>query len=600
MNPVIEYDSFQTKNKKPFGAVLHGTEIQFAISIHNLDVVQISLQVDQDGHWDTEKSVQMTPSGDDQNRFVGAFRPNISGLYFYYFKIQTDTATLYYGCVNGGFGGPGTVYQNRAQVQMYQITCLAEVETIPEWYQNAVFYHIFVDRFSNGNPDDQVNQPKANSFIYGRKTDLPVYIRNSQNDILRWDFYGGNLKGIEQKLPYLADLGVTALYLSPIFEARSNHRYDTGDYFKIDGILGTLADFDHLLSKIHQMGMHVVLDGVFNHVGADSKYFNLWKSYENDGAVQSVNSPYYSWFDFLKYPTDYKSWWGIKDLPTINKDEVSYQNYIYGNDDSVLNYWTSRGVDGWRLDVADELPDSFIGGIRKAVSQYPERVVIGEVWEDASHKVAYNQRRHYLEGGMLQATMNYPLRELIINTLNRKIKPRGWWRRLGTLQENYPQTAFNNALNNIGTHDTERILTAVGNDKTLLLNAMWLLFSLPGTPCLYYADETGMLGGTDPENRAFYPWGHEDQEILSEVKKAIIWRKHHNWINKAQFTPFYIEDTVIGLRYQSEDNQLSVLLNVTESDQDVELADVIGIDGSTIIRDGKSVISFKKRQMLMF
>lgn len=600
MNPVIEYDSFQTKNKKPFGAVLYGTEIQFAISIHNLDVVQISLQVDQDGHWDTEKSVQMTASGDDPNRFVGTFRPSLSGLYFYYFKIQTDTSILYYGCVNGGFGGPGTVYQNRAQVQMYQLTCLAKVETIPEWYQNAIFYHIFVDRFSNGNPDDRVNHPKANSFIYGRKTDLPVYVRDSQNDILRWDFYGGNLKGIEQKLPYLADLGITALYLSPIFEARSNHRYDTGDYFKIDEILGTLADFDHLLSKIHQMGMHVILDGVFNHVGADSKYFNLWKSYGNDGAVQSVNSPYYRWFDFLKYPTDYKSWWGIKDLPTINKDEASYQDYIYGSDDSVLNYWTSRGVDGWRLDVADELPDSFIGGIRKTVSQYPERVVIGEVWEDASHKVAYNQRRHYLEGGMLQATMNYPLRELIIDTLNKKVTPRDWWRQLGTLQENYPQTAFNNAFNNIGTHDTERILTAVGNDKTLLLNAMWLLFSLPGTPCLYYADEAGMLGGTDPENRAFYPWGYEDQEILSEVKKAIVWRKHHNWINNAQFTPFYIEDTVIGLRYESEDNQLAILLNVTDSDQDVKLVDAAGIDGNSIVRDDKSVIGLKKRQMLMF
>ncbi|MGO2939458.1 MAG: alpha-amylase family glycosyl hydrolase [Pseudolactococcus laudensis] len=200
------------------------------------------------------------------------------------------------------------------------------------------------------------------------------------------------------KIPYLKLLGVRALYFNPIFEARSSHRYDTSDYMKIDPVLGTEADFKQLVDTLHQHDMRLILDGVFSHVGRNSKYFDFDGKSGGQGAYQTTQSPYFDWFTFNQYPDDYKSWWGIKDLPTIDKTKESFQQYIYGESDSVLSKWNGLGIDGWRLDVADELPDDFIKGIRDTLENYPEQVLIGEVWEDASRKIAYEQHRKYIYG----------------------------------------------------------------------------------------------------------------------------------------------------------------------------------------------------------
>ncbi len=342
----VTYNSFLPTYKTPFGAVTQQTPVQFTIGIQSVTPVkQVDLCVAHDGQWDDEATLPLRPVS--PTTYTTTFIPTQVGLYFYYFRIETATTTVFYGCVDGGYGGPGVQYVLREHVQMYQLTILKAIETLPQWYREGVAYQIFVDRFNNGNADGHVNAPKANSFIYGRLTDRPLYVRDEHRAILRWDFYGGNLRGIRAKIPYLQQLGVTIVYLTPIFDASSNHRYDTGDFLKIDPVLGTLADFDDLVTALHQAGMRLILDGVFNHVGVDSKYFNQAEKYPTVGATQSKDSPYYRWFTFIHYPQDYDSWWGIRDLPTVDKEDPTYRDFIFGKPDSVIDYWTQRGVDAW-------------------------------------------------------------------------------------------------------------------------------------------------------------------------------------------------------------------------------------------------------------
>lgn len=569
----VMYDSFSLAFKTPFGAVMSQTPVQFKLNVTSSDLIQqVDLCVAHDGQWDDEQVVTMNAVSSAM--YAATFMPRQTGLDFYYFRIQTATATMFYGCVDGGYGGPGTLYEQREFVQMYQLTILKSLETLPEWYRTGIAYQIFVDRFANGNTDGHVNAPKADSFIYGQLTDRPLYIRNEQQEILRWDFYGGNLQGIIAKIPYLQRLGITILYLTPIFQASSNHRYDTGDFLSIDPVLGDLSDFDQLVAALHQVGMHLILDGVFNHVGVDSKYFNQAGHYPVVGASQAKASPYYSWFSFTNYPAEYKSWWGFKNLPTVDKNNRDYRDFIYGRPDSVINYWTSRGVDGWRLDVADELPDDFIAGIRQTLDHYPDRVLIGEVWEDASHKTAYGLRRHYLEGGGLQAVMNYPLRQLIVRVLTGDLGPADWWRRLMTLEENYPDSVFRFNFNNIGSHDTPRILTVLAEEPKCWRVAMQMLLTLPGVPCLYYGDEVGMTGGKDPDNRAFYPWGSTNQQQLQFVTQWITWRRQHSWLNTAKFVPFYVADYGIGYVYWQTQRTVLVIINITPDSRQVAAADL--------------------------
>ena len=569
----VTYNSFLPTYKTPFGAVTRQTPVRFTVGVQTVTPVkQIELCVAHDGQWDEEQALPLRPIS--PTTYTVTFVPTQVGLYFYYFRIQTMTATVYYGCVDGGYGGPGIQYVLREHVQMYQLTILKSIETLPQWYRDGIAYQIFVDRFNNGNADGHVNAPKANSFIYGQLEDRPLYVRDAQRAILRWDFYGGNLRGIMAKIPYLQRLGVTIVYLTPIFEASSNHRYDTGDYLKIDPVVGTLADFDNLVTALHQAGMHLILDGVFNHVGVDSKYFNQAGHYETLGAAQSTTSPYYPWFTFIHYPNDYDSWWSIHDLPTVDKEAPTYRDFIFGKPDSVIDYWTQRGVDGWRLDVADELPDDFIAGIRRALDRYPDKVLIGEVWEDASHKLAYGMRRHYLEGGGLQAVMNYPLRRLIIHILNGTLTPAEWWRELMTLKENYPASTFQFNFNNIGSHDTPRILTMLEENQQRLRLAVQLLLTLPGVPCLYYGDEAIMLGGKDPDNRAFYPWATADQAQIQFVAQWSLWRQRHAWLNQANFVPFYVADYGIGYLYWRAAQTILVVVNITSEPRTVTTHDL--------------------------
>lgn len=403
-----------------------------------------------------------------------------------------------------------------------------------------------------------------------------MYIRNKDQEVVRWDFFGGNLKGITQKISYFQELGITALYLNPIFEASSNHRYDTNDYFAIDPVLGTEKDFVEMLQALHQAGISVILDGVFSHVGRNSRYFNQAGLYgEKEGATRNPDSPYYPWFKFKQYPNDYEAWWGVADLPEVDKNNKSFQEFIYGDVESVLAKWTTIGVDGWRLDVADELTDEFIGGIRKNLLGYQDKILIGEVWEDASNKIAYDQRRRYVFGDHLQGVMNYPLRQQIMDVLNQTRSFEKVCQEMIRYQENYPEDFYYNQLNNIGTHDTERILTMLEGSIDKLSHAWGLLFMMPGIPCVYYGDEAGLTGGKDPENRKFFPWQNVNQRIYTSCKNWIQRRKKYGSMKYGEFFPVYsLENDIFGIiRYNAEEYTV-YLVNVSDHSRKIQMEDL--------------------------
>ena len=401
--------------------------------------------------------------------------------------------------------------------------------------------------------------------------------------VLNNDFYGGNFKGITEKMDYIASLGVSIIYLNPISKSFSSHRYDTGDYKTPDPMLGTEADFTAMCDAAHQRGIKVVLDGVYSHTGSNSLYFNKDKTFPGQGAFNSKESPYYPWFTFHNWPYHYNSWWNFDTLPTVNKMDPNFIDYIITGEDSVVAHWLKAGADGFRLDVVDELPDEFIFLLKKRIREIrPDALLIGEVWEDASNKSSYGVRRRYFVDGVLDSAMNYPFRKAIIDFI------RGWDGGPGlkntvmTLAENYPPQVFQCNMNLLGTHDTMRILTALvdtfdgGREEQAkrflsrsqylhaqerLIMAAFLQYTLPGSPSLYYADEAGMEGHKDPFNRRTYPWGHEDMDLLGHFKRLGQLRKTCEVLRLGDIQFFRADDRQLGFSRSWQDKTVLVYMN---------------------------------------
>lgn len=546
----VKFDPWSTTYKRPFGAAACDTTVQFAVEVEGPSLLLAMLVIYQEGDTAKRKIPLEESSG---GFYIGSFNTGFKkGLYFYYFVFVTEEEDVLFA--GKSKDSRKLVLQDGSdQFVPYQLTCYEETDKAPEWYQEAICYQIFPDRFFNDQPDGMPLAKKKNSFLYMDTADDPFYVRNGNNKVARWDFYGGNLSGILAKLDYLKELGINLIYLNPVFEARSNHRYDTADFMHVDPMLGTDEDFKHFIEVMHDNGIRVILDGVFNHVGQTSRYFNKDGSYDTLGAYQSKNSPYYPWFKFKNYPTEYQSWWGVIDLPEVDKENPDYQQFIYGEKDSVIEKWTRLGVDGWRLDVADELPDFFIEGIRQRLNQFPERVLIGEVWEDASNKVSYDERRKYILGDELHGVMNYPLKESILQLVNGGATPEQFAERGMTLRENYPKDIFFNNLNHLGTHDTERIFTLLGEDVRKLRLAVALLFCMPGIPCIYYGDEVGLTGGKDPDNRKFYPWGRENMEVLQVYREWLDLRQKAPILAAGEVYFGYSDHVLAVLRVSGEE-----------------------------------------------
>lgn len=477
---------------------------------------------------------------DDNNNLEGGFYTRSAeisldeGLYFYHFIMYTTSGERKLLKVGNGYGD----FEPKRGTD-WQLTVYEKGFKTPTHTRGGIIYQIFPDRFYKGQndlpyPDDR--------FIRHDWGGLPEYRQDKLNPrSLGNDYFCGNLNGIKEKLPYIASLGVSMIYLNPIFEAHSNHRYNTADYFKIDPLLGSEQDFCDLCTAAKEYNIDIILDGVFSHTGDDSIYFNAKGRYNSLGAYNGQYSKYYNWYKFKDDGTDYESWWGVKSLPEVNEDNPDFTEFITG-ENGVIRYWMRRGAAGFRLDVADELPDNFLDKVRTAVKSENENgYLLGEVWEDATNKISYNTRRRFLRGSQLDSVMNYPLASAIIDFILGG-DGKDFYEAVMTVLENYPPMALHNLMNHIGTHDTARIITRLSgvnidgttrqwqSEHTLtkdeydlgikrLKLAATLQYTICGLPSLYYGDEAGLAGGLDPFCRGCYPWGNENAKLINFYKK---------------------------------------------------------------------------------
>ncbi len=530
----ILFDSKLSQFKTPFGTLTPKQECTLHIHIPGSILPTAAEIVVQRENGDPEKTVPMAflQNHGAYHVFRGTFCLENVGLYFYYFRITAASGSFRLFKL-----GDDT---NMEAGQLWQLSCLPESHTVAPWAQGAVIYQVFPDRFyKSGTCDLQGKlEPYTLHFDWDEEVD---WAPNHQGQILNNDFFGGNFRGITEKMDYIASLGTTILYLNPISKSFSSHRYDTGDYKTPDPMLGTEAEFTALCDAAHSRGIKVILDGVYSHTGSDSLYFNKKNSFPTLGAYQSKDSRFYGWYQFRQWPDQYNSWWDFDTLPTVNKLHPDFVEYIITGKDSVVAHWLKAGADGFRLDVADELPDEFIRLLKKRIRELkPDALLMGEVWEDASNKEAYGVRRRYFTDGSLDCVMNYPFRTAILDFVRDRDGGQGLKNTVMTIAENYPPQVFLSNMNLLGTHDTPRILTALVDDfqgsryeqsqrrlsrsqyiiaQERLLMASFLQYMLPGSPSLYYGDEAGMEGHKDPFNRRTYPWGRENPELLAHFKR---------------------------------------------------------------------------------
>lgn len=515
----IYFNPHDLKCKSPFGAVSNNETASFSIFCQDgVYVNKVTLRIyfdEQDSFIDYPLSYIESKDG------YSKFSCNVDyldvGLYWYHFIIDTENGELRFDDNQRGF-----------QLTIYD----SEYET-PNYIKGGIIYHIFVDRFNKG-LDKNISFTKKGVL---KEWNEPLTLKDSDGVYRANDFYGGNFQGIIDKLDYLKELNVSMLYLSPIFKSSSNHRYDTGDYHQIDELLGSEKKFKELIDKAQSLGISIMLDGVFNHTGADSLYFNKFNTYDAIGAYQSKESPYYGWYTFYDFPNNYHCWWGVTVCPTIKPVPNGFRDLITNPINGVIKKWTSLGVKGWRLDVVDELQEIFVKDIRKAIKRCDkDALMIGEVWEDASNKIAYDYRRHYFQGEELDGVMNYVFKDAILKYLADG-NAFDFKNAVDSLVEHYPAQSLNVSMNLIGSHDTVRAITALGcknipstkeerqnyklNDKEKELAikkmkiATALQYLLPGVPSIYYGDEIGMEGFEDPLNRKPMTWDNINKELHS-------------------------------------------------------------------------------------
>lgn len=519
------HDAYDSAFRTPTGAVEEGTEITLSVVSFG-GVESAALCIYGDGF---SEELSMQRAG---NTFSVRFAAPSPAALFYKFKIGDS-----FLCPAGD-GHSSRLCGGEAEG--FRLTVYKRGFKTPEKFRRSIMYQVFPDRFGFSN-----DGTAAAGIEYHRRLGQTPEMHGSISEPVKWqpregekdyapdDFYGGTLKGITARLPYLKELGIGTLYLNPIVEARSNHRYDTSSYENVDPILGGVSDYVNLCAEADKLGIGIINDGVFSHTGADSVYFDRFGSYGGVGAHASRQSKYFGWFDFRSYPDDYRCWWGFKDLPEVNEEDKSWQDYIIRSDDSIVKLWLRRGASGWRLDVSDELPDDVLALIRdSAKAEKPDCAIIGEVWEDAVVKISYGHRRNYALGYSLDSVMNYPFRNAVISFARGETGAFALRDFLLSQQHNYPMPMYMALMNLLSSHDVERLHSALGADCGLksLDRASQAAFRLtpeqsakadrlqklcaaiqyctPGVPCLYYGDEECLDGAGDPFNRApFEPSG---------------------------------------------------------------------------------------------
>ena len=592
---MIIHNSHDLRYRSPFGACQAGSSV--ALTIYAQDAESVNLHLWGDGI--PEQILEMDQLGSTFSYMLNL--PEDPCVLFYYFSVIYPDKTVYYGNNPDCMGGEGQIYEDSPA--SYQITLYNSVP-VPKWYKDAIVYQIFPDRFARSSDFDPAHagtlpdvRGGVQRVIESDWNEIPVNEFNSKNEIWRWKFYGGSLKGIREKLDYLKDIGITAIYLNPIFLARSTHRYDTSDYMMIDPLLGDEEDFKDLAEAARNCGIRLILDGVFNHCGADSKYFDYFNQFHEEegikGAFNFTTSPYRSWFTFQPHDPGYRCWWNIPDLPDFITTNKEYVNFITG-ENGVLKKWLRLGASGWRLDVADELPNEFLKAIRRSIKEESDDyVLLGEVWDDPTNKYNYGHQMEYFWGEELDSTMNYPFRAAVLPFVTGTSSAFDFCRAYMSMAENYPRENFYGSLNLIGSHDRERVMNILGgypiarygfdhetkysdlNEEQYSLAVKRykmlsiLQYCLPGIPDIYYGDETGVQGGSDPDCRRTYPWGNEDQDLLAHFKWLGSFYHEHPCLKDGGFTLTPINDDVLAIERFDKSERLLILINRSEYFTDI-------------------------------
>ena len=572
----MNFNSRKIECKSPYGAVKCGEKLSLHFPIASwvsVDKMYVFIRL---GDVSTPVEMRFEKSENGFSVYTADYVFDAAGIYYYRFEMRNRDGVWYYG---RGENGESVCGENLPE---WQLTVYKSSYKTPDFAKGNIIYHVFVDRFNRA---DGV-KTKRKYRLHESFSESPEVV-SADGKYYADDFFGGNFNGIREKLDYLEELGVGIIYLSPIFKAYSNHRYDTGDYLKVDELLGTEDDFKRLLDAAHEKGMKIILDGVFNHSGADSLYFNKFGTYDSLGAYQSKSSPYYDWYYFKKFPDEYACWWGCDNVPDLNKSNKDYRALVFGKN-GVVEKWQKLGADGWRLDVVDELPIDFVNLlIKKIKSVNKDALVIGEVWEDASTKVSYGELRPYLLGDQLDGTMNYPFMNAIIAYV-RDGDEKFFKDTVQSILENYPKETVYCLMNSLGTHDTVRIINALSDvrahgwskthklgyklpdseyekAKKKLYLASVLQFTLPGIPSIFYGDEAGLQGFDDPINRRPYPWGSEDKEILAHYKKLGRIRRENRAVFSGGFN-MRDENGLVAYERTSGDDEILIAVNAGADD----------------------------------
>ena len=565
------------------GAFAFGEDVTFSVRLsRRLGACAVVLRLERDGESakDIPFSFFCSRLGSDEYRLTLSLDEELCGgedaLLFYEILFLRGAETLFTDSVNNVDFTLGEHSANKFRLLAYRADF-----TVPEWFSGGTMYHVFVDRFRRG---ARGYAPRADArFNPDWKNGIPDYPEHSGEAFENNTFFGGDLDSVTEKLDDLASLGVTVIYLSPIFRSHSNHKYDTGDYEKVDEMFGGDAAFLRLLEKAKEKGIRLILDGVFNHTGDDSRYFNRYGRYDSLGAYQSKDSPYYDWYCFERYPEVYEAWWGIPILPRLNHENKTCREYFVG-EGGIIDRYLALGIGGWRLDVADELSDEFLDGIRStAKRRSKDAIVIGEVWENAADKVAYGKRRRYFRGKQLDSVMNYPLRNAILSFVLEG-DATCFYNVVTELYSSYPPFVCDVLMNLLGTHDTARILSVLGGapleemkNRELahfrlceeqrkvaikrLKVASTLQFTLFGVPSVYYGDEAGLEGGRDPFCRRPYPWGREERELVAHYQFLGKLRKEHRVFKHGDLRFLERREHFVAYVREDENERLWILAN---------------------------------------
>ncbi len=583
--------SVNGKDASAQGAFSVGDIISFTVEVpRKLGASAVVLRIRRDGENDTDHPLSFENTAEGIDVYSVTLDTKVlcgyadDGLFFYEFLFLRGMDTLFTSTYNQVDFTLERHSENRFALIVYE-----KGYTTPDWFGGRIMYHIFVDRFAKGEGETEARDDVIINEDWENGT--PQYAKRNGERLANNMFFGGNLWGVTEKLDYLKSLGVGVIYLSPIFKAYSNHKYDTGDYMQVDGMFGGDAAFKDLIEKAKEKDIRIILDGVFNHTGDNSLYFDRYGEYGKVGAYTNEQSEYRKWYRFKKYPKEYETWWGIDILPKLNHEIPECRKYFVG-EGGVCQKYVKEGIGGWRLDVADELPNEFLDELRKTVHKASEDqpIIIGEVWENAALKEAYGKRRRYFLGRQLDSVMNYPLRNGILGYLS-ECDAEFLGDILKEIYATYPKQACDCLMNLLGTHDTERILTVLGegNEKefcddndvfakkrltqaqykrgvALLKIASAIQYTVYGVPSVFYGDEAGLEGYHDPFCRRTYPWGKENKELLAHYRLLGKIRNEHPVFTDGDFVLELAEGGTLAYSRVGRGERIRIIANMDDCD----------------------------------